>query len=52
MKISSERQRLEERNERDETKIMEMVRDVLDARANHEQLQREHNRVLMHQVLM
>jgi hypothetical protein len=49
-KVSGERQRLEDKNRKDDAKIMEMLRDVLEARARHEELQREHNRVLMHQV--
>ena len=50
LKISSERQRLEAKNKKDEAKVMQMVRDVMEARARHDQLQKDHNRVLMQQV--
>lgn len=50
MRISTDRQRLEEKNKRENAKIVEMVRDVMEARARFEELQRDHNRVLMHQV--
>ena len=50
MRVSTERQRLEEKNKRENGRVVEMVRDVLEARARFEELQRDHNRVLMHQV--
>jgi uncharacterized metal-binding protein len=50
MKISSERKRLEEKNKKDEAKVMSLVAEVIEERTRHEELQREHNRVLMQQV--
>ena len=50
MKISSERKRLEEKNKKDEAKVMSLVQEVVEERNRHEELQREHNRVLMQQV--
>ncbi len=50
LKISGERHRLEAKNKKDETRVMEMLADLIEARARHDQLQKEHNKVLMQQV--
>jgi len=50
LKISGERHRLESKNKKDETRVMEMLADLIEARARHDQLQKEHNKVLMQQV--
>ena len=50
MKISSERKGLEDKNKKDEAKVMRLVQEVIEERTRHEELQREHNRVLMQQV--
>ena len=50
MKISSERKGLEDKNKKDEAKVMSLVQEVIEERTRHEELQREHNRVLMQQV--
>jgi hypothetical protein len=50
LKISGERHRLEAKNKKDETRVMEMLADLMEARARHDQLQKEHNKVLMQQV--
>jgi hypothetical protein len=51
LKISGERHRLEAKNKKDETRVMEMLADLMEARARHDQLQKEHNKVLMQQVI-
>lgn len=51
LKISGERHRLESKNKKDETRVMEMLADLIEARARHDQLQKEHNKVLMQQVI-